>query len=155
MLKNSNTLKQIYKDAEYFCDYDNRNYYVKSLNKLINAGILKLDIIKKGFYKTRKDGTKYDLKVSICGWNRIRHCSGNNSIHPDPSDVLLMVARLLQNENVKTKLNAMIQTPGSCSKCKGSGVIPYFMYYANGICFDCGGIGSDFVKLKVENVKLK
>ena len=29
----------------------------------------------------------------------------------------------------------------SCSKCNGVGIIPSFIYYAEGICFDCGGSG--------------
>jgi hypothetical protein len=36
----------------------------------------------------------------------------------------------------------------SCGKCSGKGVIPAFHYYANGICFDCGGSGIDRVVLK-------
>ena len=29
----------------------------------------------------------------------------------------------------------------SCAKCDGVGIIPQFAYYAEGICFDCGGSG--------------
>jgi hypothetical protein len=36
----------------------------------------------------------------------------------------------------------------SCGKCNGNGVIPAFAYYANGICFDCGGSGIDRAVLK-------
>jgi len=36
----------------------------------------------------------------------------------------------------------------SCGKCNGKGVIPAFAYYANGICFDCGGSGIDRAVLK-------
>jgi len=36
----------------------------------------------------------------------------------------------------------------SCFKCSGNGIIPAFMYYANGICFDCGGSGIDIDILK-------
>ena len=31
-----------------------------------------------------------------------------------------------------------------CSKCGGSGILPQFMYYAEGICFQCMGIGKWF-----------
>jgi len=37
----------------------------------------------------------------------------------------------------------------SCSKCNGNGIILAFMYYAEGICFDCGGIGVDRNTLKM------
>lgn len=36
----------------------------------------------------------------------------------------------------------------SCAKCDGLGVIPSFSYYANGICFDCGGSGINRNDLK-------
>jgi hypothetical protein len=36
----------------------------------------------------------------------------------------------------------------SCSKCHGVGIIPSFSYYANGICFDCGGSGINRDSLK-------
>ena len=36
----------------------------------------------------------------------------------------------------------------SCGKCNGVGIIPAFIYYANGICFDCGGSGINRDALK-------
>jgi hypothetical protein len=36
----------------------------------------------------------------------------------------------------------------SCGKCDGNGIIPAFAYYANGVCFDCGGSGIDRTVLK-------
>ena len=36
----------------------------------------------------------------------------------------------------------------SCGKCNGVGIIPSFAYYANGICFDCGGSGVNRDALK-------
>ena len=45
----------------------------------------------------------------------------------------------------------------SCSKCNGNGIIPTFMYYANGICFDCGGTGINRNTLKMyiqESIKM-
>jgi len=37
----------------------------------------------------------------------------------------------------------------SCNKCNGKGIIPRFMYYADGICFNCGGSGVDRHTLKM------
>jgi len=37
----------------------------------------------------------------------------------------------------------------SCGKCDGVGIIPSFSYYANGICFDCGGSGINRNSLKL------
>jgi hypothetical protein len=36
----------------------------------------------------------------------------------------------------------------SCGKCNGVGIIPAFSYYANGLCFDCGGSGINGDALK-------
>ncbi len=36
----------------------------------------------------------------------------------------------------------------SCSKCSGRGILPQFMYYAEGICFDCGGSGLNHATLQ-------
>ena len=47
----------------------------------------------------------------------------------------------------------------SCSKCNGVGIIPAFSYYANGICFDCGGVGinrsvlSTYIQENINSVK--
>lgn len=40
----------------------------------------------------------------------------------------------------------------SCGKCNGMGIIPAFAYYAEGICFDCGGSGinRDVLKMHIE-----
>ncbi len=46
----------------------------------------------------------------------------------------------------------------SCGKCNGLGVIDAFSYYANGICFDCGGSGVNRDVLKAfinNNMKLQ
>ena len=34
-----------------------------------------------------------------------------------------------------------------CSKCGGSGYLPHFAYYADGVCFECIGAGKE-IKLK-------
>lgn len=43
--------------------------------------------------------------------------------------------------------------PHSCGKCRGTGFIPQFAWYADGICFDCLGAGS-FINNKIVEVKL-
>jgi hypothetical protein len=45
----------------------------------------------------------------------------------------------------------------SCGKCSGRGIIPQFMHYAEGVCFDCGGTGIQRGVLKsyiAESIKL-
>ena len=40
----------------------------------------------------------------------------------------------------------------SCRKCNGKGIIPQFIYYAEGICFECGGVGiqRDILKMHIQ-----
>jgi hypothetical protein len=38
-------------------------------------------------------------------------------------------------------LKSQLVEVSHCSKCGGSGIIPEFMHYADGVCFECLGIG--------------
>lgn len=68
------------------------------------------------------------------------------------SDIQTRVAELLtiireDKDFIEPKLFAA-KGDCSCGKCNGVGVIPSFSYYANGICFDCGGSGINRDSLK-------
>lgn len=75
-----------------------------------------------------------------------------NNYYLDISDIQLRVAKLISL--IKEKGDFLkpdfMQAKGACScgKCNGVGIIPAFMYYANGVCFDCGGSGVDRATLK-------
>ena len=68
------------------------------------------------------------------------------------SEIQTRVAQLLTiiRENKDFFAPQMFASKGdcSCSKCFGVGIIPAFSYYANGICFDCGGSGINRDALK-------
>jgi DnaJ-class molecular chaperone len=68
------------------------------------------------------------------------------------SDILIRVARLISinKEGVDFLKSQAFEANGQCSckKCNGTGNIPSFAHYANGICFDCGGVGIDRHVLK-------
>lgn len=75
----------------------------------------------------------------------------NTSLYID--DVMLRVARLISlkkdgwdfmKEEIQAKNGAC-----SCSKCSGRGIIPQFAHYAEGVCFDCGGMGINRSVLKM------
>lgn len=38
-------------------------------------------------------------------------------------------------------INSIIGYPTTCPKCGGSGYLPQYSYYMNGVCFKCGGEG--------------
>jgi hypothetical protein len=74
----------------------------------------------------------------------------NTSI--DISEIQTRVAKLLtiireDKDFFAPKLSAA-KGDCSCGKCNGVGIIPSFSYYANGICFDCGGSGINRDSLK-------
>ena len=50
-------------------------------------------------------------------------------------------ANLLKIKEVKETISAKVENPHACAKCNGEGVIKAFYYYAQGVCFDCGGTG--------------
>lgn len=43
--------------------------------------------------------------------------------------------------NVFDENGKILYTPQICDRCDGSGYLPEFNYYQNGICFKCGGDG--------------
>lgn len=76
-----------------------------------------------------------------------------NNYYLEITDIQLRVAKLISiikgtGDFLKPEFMA---AKGSCScgKCNGAGIIPAFAYYANGVCFDCGGSGIDRATLKM------
>jgi hypothetical protein len=69
------------------------------------------------------------------------------------SDIQTRVAQLLTiiREDKDFFAPTLFAAKGDCScgKCNGVGIIPAFSYYANGICFDCGGSGINRGALKL------
>jgi len=71
----------------------------------------------------------------------------------DLSAIMLRVAQLISiirgNGNFMQEEIFAKYGKCSCGKCNGQGIIPQFMWYANGVCFDCGGIGVNKSVLKM------
>jgi hypothetical protein len=76
-----------------------------------------------------------------------------NNYTVDISDLQRRIARLISiiRGNGDFMKSSVFAKYGecSCNKCNGNGIIPSFMYYAEGICFDCGGSGVDNHTLKM------
>ena len=131
------TIQQILTEAGYTCKGDNRNRAIRGCNLSIDLGI-KVQVCKKDHYHTTAKGKTWTIKVSGFGWKRLSHVKG----FIEPYHVLLVLAHFLQGKvraNIQGELAAT--TPHKCGKCDGKGVIPQFAYYANGVCFDCSGLG--------------
>ena len=75
-----------------------------------------------------------------------------NNQYIDISEIQTRVAQLLTiiREDKDFFAPKLFAAKGDCScgKCNGVGIIPAFYYYANGICFDCGGSGINRDALK-------
>lgn len=156
-----NSIIQLLNDKGYSNTGDNRNYVIKSLNGLINIGLVDLYILDKEVYKTRSfvynvgDKTKttaykikmYD-KLYFGHWmpkKQINSCFGEKYLtdieynYINLYDVLCKIANII-NIN-KNGFDFIKNGNCDCAKCKGSGFIPEFAHYAQGVCFDCAGTG--------------
>ncbi len=131
------TIQEILINAEYICDGDNRNRAIKGCNMALEAGI-KIIIVKKGYHRSTKTGKHWDVKVKGYG-KMLTGFLNQNGI--DPYVILARVAKLIKDPEVREQLKLHATTPSPCGKCNGSGFIPQFAYYANGVCFDCMGLG--------------
>lgn len=123
-----------------------------------------------GFWFESKDGKKRctAYKVTIFGktfnghfiakksrsviWG-IESVNRLNNYTLSIEDIQIRVARLIsivrgQGDFLASNMFAQ-RGECSCSKCHGRGIIPAFMHYAEGICFDCGGSGIDRNTLKM------
>jgi hypothetical protein len=132
------TIQEILTAAGHPCSGNNRNRAIKGCNTSLAAGVLIKVSRAEHTFTAKNDGVKYNIYASFAGRMVRRLCAGRIEAY----DVLSALATLLQAEAVKAELSALrVTTPCECHKCKGRGVIPAFYYYANGVCFDCMGVG--------------
>lgn len=134
-------LQNIFKEAGYYVDFDNRSKTVKQINQLLKDDVIKVELIKKGFHRTDKKGNKYKAKITIGDYqNKI---IGQDDRNVTPYNLLRVIGRLLKDEKVREsiKKHFYITEECTCNKCNGTGIIPQFIWYAEGVCFDCMGSG--------------
>lgn len=136
MGKLENKLSEIFKADGYYSDFDNRSMDVKALNKAMLAG-LKITLCEKGKVYIRKDGVKWNVKLSIGP----KGFTYKFKTEITPYTILHALAKLIQEDKFDLKSGSEFKLAEPCSKCSGRGIIPYFSFYCNGICFDCMGIG--------------
>lgn len=119
---------------------DNRTRAVKNLNMLIELGV-KVRICEKGYMWTSKSG--FDFNFSLTFKNKQTKWLVKERSFSAYS-LLTLAGVFLKRPEVKELIKSSVTTPTNCSKCAGNGIIPHFMYYAEGVCFDCGGSGLVF-----------
>lgn len=119
---------------------DNRSFDYKNINKAIKFG-LTISLVDKGFVKTSKTGFKYNYSISFENIKVNYYRKGLSKLNADcvGSTLLFAISDFIK----KAKISEKIINKGycKCSKCCGKGKILAFMYYAEGICFDCMGLG--------------
>lgn len=144
------TIQEILKKAGYTCEKDNRSNAVRSINSVLKNSKVTIDICEKGFVWTAKNGFKHNIKFSLPGVIYSRYKTNSFETY----NILLMLGKFLQDQRVKDSIYSEVETPCKCGKCSGTGFLPHFAYYADGVCFDCMGVGITG-KLVVKNVQNK
>ena len=148
------TTKQLFIDSERIdldSKWDNGNRAVRNIDTVLKQGIIDINITKKGKVWTGKNNKQFNLKIKLIGDDNGYVYYGSDL---NPEFILSKLAKFFQREEVreqiKNKITVSVKTPCKCGKCDGVGVIPAFYYYANGICFDCMGIGFTSQKTSVK-----
>ena len=131
-------LQDIFKASDYEVNFDNRNNAAKSINQVLANSNIEIFLVKKGFVRTTEGGFKYTVSIRI-----VEHKLYNQFyvLNITPYEILKCLATFLLRKEVKELIQSEISTPCECRKCEGKGIIPDFLHYAKGVCFDCMGIG--------------
>ena len=145
MAQINNLVNELFVNANRPEQGDNRSYYVKSLNKILNDGIITIAINERGNYWTNPsyidaNGKLKPFNVKISGYGMIRRCFiGELSAE----DLLKQVAKFVHDPRVSEKHTKSLKFSGlnvvECSRCNGQGIIRAFSHVCQGICFECYG----------------
>ncbi len=145
------TIQQILSDAGFdVSELNNRQRAVRSLNSVFKNSEVVIRIAPKGKVWTGSDDFKYNFQITL-GKISTR-CKLDSRCDFDTYTLLEKMGTFLRREEVKKIIYSETSEPCTCSKCEGNGIIPAFYYYADGVCFDCMGVGS-IGKLMVQKVK--
>jgi len=140
-----NTVKDIFKSQGYDYRKDGRNWAHRSLQSLLDTGIITFRVCEKGMVWTTKAGFKYNVGVSITRPDGGYHNTFFKSpvTNKNAHDILMLVGKVLQKPEVRSFLKSYVDVDCTCQKCGGAGYIPQFRHYCDGVCFACFGLGYD------------
>jgi hypothetical protein len=141
-MKNFN---EILKDAGYASCFDKRNKKYNAINHAIENGF-EVFIVEKGFVNTLKNGKKYNLKVKFAKDGKFCQKTSTITTNSHYEDAFLEYALefvIYLNNTQKDFIQTYIKQTADCTcdKCNGTGYLPQFHYFADGICFQCMGVG--------------
>jgi hypothetical protein len=152
MAQIKNLVNELFVNANRPEQGDNRSYYVKSLNKILNDGIITIAIKERGMHWTNSsfvdsNGKLKPFDVKISGYGMIRRCFLREF---NAEDLLKQVAKFVHDPRISEKHTTSLKVSGldvvECYRCNGRGFIPGFSHVCQGICFEC--YGSKYVQKK-------
>jgi len=140
-----NKVNQLFLESGRPNQGDNRNFFVKALDKVLTDGFISIKIQQDGKIWTNpkhidSNGNliKFNIEITGYGWRRRVY---KNSF--SAKDLLEEVGSFIQNPSISDKHIKSISVSGlevcECERCNGKGIIPQFHYYCSGICFECYG----------------
>ncbi len=145
-----NKIAEILAEAGYDVKgLDNRNRAIKSINSVFANTAITMRLCAKGKVWVAPNGYEYNAKVTLEGVGMIKYKTDCT-----PYALLKTLGKFLRNSEVKEKIHSDVSLRHTCPKCEGAGIIPAFMYYADGICFDCNGCGM-VGDTQIENIALR
>jgi hypothetical protein len=140
-----NKVNQLFLESGRPNQGDNRNFFVKALDKVLTDGFISIKIQQDGKIWTNpkhvdSNGNliKFNIEITGYGWRRRVY---KNSF--SAKDLLEEVGSFIQNPSISDKHVKSISVSGlevcECERCNGKGIISQFNYYCAGICFECYG----------------
>lgn len=151
-----NTVNQLFQNSGRPAEGDNRNYFVKALNKVLQDGFITIQVQEKGMIWTHpkhvnEDGTLKKFNVMIEGYGYIRRVYLRRDF--TAKDLLQQVGEFIQDPKIAEKHIKSISVDFNeiceCQRCNGQGIIPQFHYYCSGICFECYGSRYSFKRKSI------
>lgn len=137
------TVKQIFEKENRPYNKDGRNRAHRALQGLLDTGLVTFSVCEPKKVWVSKKGFKYNVRVTLKRAEGIFYNQYFKSTitNIDAYDVLKLIGITLQQEEVRAFMNSYVDVDSTCKKCNGQGIISYYHYYCNGVCFDCYGLG--------------
>jgi len=120
-----NTIQDIATQAGYSLEYSGAEFAL--INKAIESG-LDIRIVEIGKVVAESDGYKWNVRFRMNGKGM--------KFNLKKMDIDTLVTAYCKFAKIARPVDAH-----KCQKCNGTGLIEAFRHIANGVCFDCLGVG--------------
>lgn len=131
------TIQELLSNAGYEgANLSNRNRNVRSFNSVLKNLDIEVFLCEKGKVWVTESGFKYNVKFKLGSF-----ASRWKTNDFGEYNLLKLMGQFLKREEVKSVIYSEVEVPCKCGKCNGAGFLEQFYYYAEGVCFDCMGVG--------------